>query len=64
MVQLSVPLGAVLVSLMSFATITLCVASQQVLIVVVYFVINSVQKLLDIPSYSGVSFFLIIVFIH
>jgi len=32
----------------SFAAITLCIASQQVLIVV-YFVINSVQKLLDTP---------------
>jgi hypothetical protein len=37
---------------MSFATITLCVASQQVfIIVVVYFVIDSVRKLLDTPSY-------------
>jgi hypothetical protein len=36
---------------MSFAAITLCVASQRVFIVVVYFVINSVRKLLDIPSY-------------
>jgi hypothetical protein len=34
----------------SFAAITLCVASQQVFIVVVYFIIDSVQKLLDIPS--------------
>jgi hypothetical protein len=50
----SLPLGAVLSlfcesSLLSFATITLCVASQQVFIVVVvvvvYFVIDSVQKL-------------------
>jgi hypothetical protein len=33
---------------MSFAAITLCVASQRVFIVVaVYFVINSVRKLLD-----------------
>jgi hypothetical protein len=40
-----------LVSLVSFSTITLCVASQQVLIVVVYFIINSVWKLLDIPLY-------------
>jgi hypothetical protein len=39
----------------SFAAITLCVASQQVFIVtVVYFVIDSVWKLLDTPSY-GVS---------
>jgi hypothetical protein len=36
----------------SFAAITLCVASQRVLIVVrVYFVIDSVRKLLDTSSY-------------
>jgi hypothetical protein len=35
----------------SFAAITLCVASQPVFIVVVYFVIDSVRKLLDTPSY-------------
>jgi hypothetical protein len=36
----------------SFAAITLCVVSQLVFIVViVYFVIDSVRKLLDIPSY-------------
>jgi hypothetical protein len=36
----------------SFAAITLCVASQQVFIVVsVYFVIDSARKLLDTPSY-------------
>jgi H+/gluconate symporter-like permease len=39
----------------SFATITLCIPSQQVfvvvVVVVVYFVIDSVQKRLDIPSY-------------
>jgi hypothetical protein len=44
------------VSLVSFAAITLCVASQRVFIVVVvvvvYFVINSVRKLLDTPSYD------------
>jgi hypothetical protein len=34
----------------SFATITLCVASQQVF-VVVYLIIDSVQKLLDTPVY-------------
>jgi hypothetical protein len=40
------------VSLVSFIAITLCVASQRVFIVVsVYFVIDSVQKLLDTPSY-------------
>jgi hypothetical protein len=36
----------------SFAAITLCVASQRVFIVVsVYFVIDSDRKLLDTPSY-------------
>jgi hypothetical protein len=35
----------------SFAAITLCVASQRVFIVV-YFVIGLVRKLLDTPSYS------------
>jgi hypothetical protein len=35
----------------SFAPLTLCVASQRVFIVVVYFVIDSVRKLLDTPSY-------------
>jgi hypothetical protein len=40
----------------NFAAITLCVASQQVFIVVrVYFVIDSVRKLLDTPSYTEVS---------
>jgi hypothetical protein len=37
----------------SFVAITLCVASEQVFIVVVaYFVIDSVRKLLDTPSYQ------------
>jgi hypothetical protein len=36
----------------SFAAITLCVASQRVFVVVVYFVIDSVRKLLDTPSYT------------
>jgi hypothetical protein len=37
----------------SFVAITLCVASQRVFIVVsVYFVIDSVRKLLDTPSYN------------
>jgi hypothetical protein len=37
----------------SFAAITLCAASQLVfIVVVVYFVIDSVRKLLDIPSYN------------
>jgi hypothetical protein len=35
----------------SCATITLCVVSQQVFIVVVYFIVDSIQKLLDTPSY-------------
>jgi len=35
----------------SFAAITLCVDSQRVFVVVVYFVIDSVRKLLDVPSY-------------
>jgi hypothetical protein len=35
----------------SFAAITLCVASQRVFIAVGYFVIDSVRKLLDTPSY-------------
>jgi hypothetical protein len=38
----------------SFAAITLCVASRRVFIVAVYFVIDSVQKLLDTPSYTYV----------
>jgi hypothetical protein len=52
----SLPLGAVVllfcesVWLVSFATITLCFASR--VFIVVYFVIDSVQKLLDTPSYS------------
>jgi hypothetical protein len=42
----------------SFATITLCVASKRVfvVVVVVYFVIDSILKLLDTPSYKkGIS---------
>jgi hypothetical protein len=39
------------VSLGSFAAITLRVASQRVLIVPVYFVMDSVRKLLDTPSH-------------
>jgi hypothetical protein len=40
------------VSLMSFVAITLCVASQRVFIVVsVYFIIDSVRKVLNTPSY-------------
>jgi hypothetical protein len=41
------------VSLVSFAAITLCVASERVfVVVVVYFVIDSDRKLLDISSYT------------
>jgi hypothetical protein len=36
----------------SFAAITLCVAPQRVFIVVVYFVIDSVRKLLDTFLYT------------
>jgi len=35
----------------SFVAITLCVASQRVIIFVVYFVIDPVRKRLDTPSY-------------
>jgi hypothetical protein len=38
----------------SFAAITLCAASQRGFIVVVYFVIDSVRKLLDTRSYMCV----------
>jgi hypothetical protein len=39
----------------TFAAITLCVASERVFVVVVaYFVIDSVRKLLDTPSYCSV----------
>jgi hypothetical protein len=39
------------VSLVSFAAITLCVASQRVFVFVVYFIIDLVRKLLDTTSY-------------
>jgi hypothetical protein len=57
MVQLSATrcncIAILWVSLVSFAAITLCVASQRVfIIIVVYFVIDSVRKLLDTPSYK------------
>jgi len=57
MVQLSTTrcscMAILWVSLMSFAAITLCAASQRVFNVVsVYFVIDSVRKLLDTSSYS------------
>jgi hypothetical protein len=42
------------VSIVSFAAVTLCVASQRVFIFVVYFVIDSVQKLLNSPSWFTV----------
>jgi hypothetical protein len=56
MVQLSVTrcccIVILWVSLVSFSSITLCVASQRVFtLVVVYFVIDSVRKLLNTPSY-------------
>jgi len=39
----------------SFAAVTLCVASQRVfIVVVVYFVIDTVRKLLATPSYTGI----------
>jgi hypothetical protein len=54
MVQLSATkynfIAVLWVSLVSFATITFCIASQRVFIVV-YFVIDSVRKLFDTPSY-------------
>jgi hypothetical protein len=38
----------------NFVAITLCVAFQRVfIIIVVYFVIDSVRKRLDKPSYNG-----------
>jgi hypothetical protein len=56
MVQLSATrcscIAILSVSLVSFTAITLCIASQRVFIVVsVYFVIDSVRKLSDTPSY-------------
>jgi hypothetical protein len=55
MVQLSATrrscIATMRISLVSFSTITLCAASQRVFIVVsIYFVIDSVRKLLDTPS--------------
>jgi hypothetical protein len=37
----------------SFAAITLGVASQRVFMIVVYFVIDSVREILDTPSYEA-----------
>jgi hypothetical protein len=55
MVQLSVTrcscIDILWVNLVSFAAIPLCVASQRMFIVVIYFVTDSVRKLLDTPSY-------------
>jgi hypothetical protein len=56
MVQLSVTkcscIAILWVSLVSFAAINLCVASRRMsIVVIVYFVIDSVQELLDTPSY-------------
>jgi hypothetical protein len=61
MVQLSATrcnfISILWVSLVTFAAITLCVASERVFIVVsVYFVIGSVRKLLDTPSYNIMSY--------
>jgi hypothetical protein len=57
MVQLSATrlsyIAILLVSVVSFAAITLCVASQRVFIVV-YFVIDSVRKFLDTSSCGSV----------
>jgi hypothetical protein len=62
MVQLSAAgcncIAILWVNLVIFASITLCVASQRVfvvvvvVVVVVHFVIDSVWKLLGIPSYN------------
>jgi hypothetical protein len=57
MVQLSATrcscIAILRVSLVGFVAITLCVASQRVILKVsVYFVIDSVRKLLDTPSYG------------
>jgi hypothetical protein len=41
------------VSLVSFVAVNFCVASQRVFKIVVYFVIDSVRKLLDTPSYKS-----------
>jgi hypothetical protein len=67
MVQLSATrcscIAILWVSLVSFAAITICVASQRVFIVVrVYFVIDSVRKLLDTLSYVYVPLGRIIIY--
>jgi hypothetical protein len=38
----------------SFAAKTICVASQRGFIIVIYFVIDSVRKLLDTPSFTHI----------
>jgi hypothetical protein len=59
MIQLSTSecsyIAILCVSLVSFAATTLCVASQRVsaVVVVVYFVTDSVTKLLDTPLYTS-----------
>jgi hypothetical protein len=59
MVQLCAPrcscITILWVTLVSFAAITLCAASQRGF-VVVYFVMDSVRKLLDTPSYAFTTF--------
>jgi hypothetical protein len=53
MVQLSAArcsIAVLWVNVVSFAAITICVGSQRVFIVAVYFVIDSVRKILDILS--------------
>jgi hypothetical protein len=67
MVQLSAIkcscVAVLLVSLVGFAVITLCVASQRVFIVVsVYFVVDSVRKLLDTSSFMFTSCLLLALF--
>jgi hypothetical protein len=57
MVQLSASrcnrIAILWVSLVSFNAISLCGGSQWVFVVLVHFVIDSVQKLLDTPSYPS-----------
>jgi hypothetical protein len=61
MVQLSATrcncIAVLCVSLVSFAAITLCIAPQRVfiiiiVIIIIYFVIASVRKLMNTPSYT------------
>jgi len=42
------------VSLVNFAIVTLCVASQRVFVDVIYFVMDPVRKLMDTPSYAWI----------